>query len=185
MTRRLSEEEEALWEHLRRSVKPLAQTRQHAQAKSPLAEPKPEPKREQTKRATPVAPAAQAPKPKKGPPALASLEDKTRRGLSRGKLPVDAKIDLHGMRQERAFRALSAFLRARQHDGARIVLVVTGKGREGEEGLGVLRQSVPEWLSRGDLRDVVVGFEPAGRRHGGDGALYVRIRRRREARARS
>ena len=85
------------------------------------------------------------------------------------------------MRQERAFSALSAFLRSQQASGARIVLVVTGKGREGSEGRGVLRESVPHWLAGGKLRPFVVGFEEAHRRHGGGGALYVRIRRRRAA----
>ena len=89
------------------------------------------------------------------------------------------------MRQERAFAVLVSFLRHAQARGARIVLVITGKGREGEEGRGVLRQAVPGWLARPDLRDLVVGFEEAGRRHGGAGALYVRLRRRGAVVARS
>ena len=68
---------------------------------------------------------------------------------------------------------------------ARIVLVVTGKGNATARGRGVLRQAVPGWLARPDLRELVVGFEEAGRRHGGEGALYVGIRRRRAARLRS
>jgi DNA-nicking Smr family endonuclease len=89
------------------------------------------------------------------------------------------------MRQERAHSALTAFLRRAQARGDRIVLVVTGKGATGEDGRGVLRNVVPMWLAQPELRDFVVGFEDAGRRHGGSGALYVRIRRRREVRLRA
>jgi DNA-nicking Smr family endonuclease len=99
---------------------------------------------------------------------------------------VDGRIDLHGMRQDRAFSALLGFLRQSQARGFRTVLVITGKGKESLDfpagkGRGVLRQSVPAWLARPDLRDLVLGFEEAGRRHGGAGALYVRLRRRRAA----
>ena len=89
------------------------------------------------------------------------------------------------MRQDRADAALTAFLRSAQARGNRIVLVVTGKGNADRDGRGVLRQVVPGWLARPDLREFVVGFQEAGRRHGGEGALYVRIRRRRAARLRS
>ena len=109
---------------------------------------------------------------------LAAFEEKLRRRLARGLTQVDARIDLHGMRQERAFAVLVSYLRHAQAHGAKIVLVITGKGREGEEGRGVLRQAVPGWLARPDMRDLVLGFEEAGRRHGGAGALYVRLRRR-------
>jgi DNA-nicking Smr family endonuclease len=112
------------------------------------------------------------------------MEEKTRRKLGRGLVEIDAKIDLHGMRQERAHDALVGFLRHAQSQGHRIVIVVTGKGKAGEA-RGVLRYAVPGWLSRPDLRELVVGFEEAGRRHGGEGALYVRIRRPRATRLRS
>jgi DNA-nicking Smr family endonuclease len=113
---------------------------------------------------------------------LARLEERARRRLARGVADVDGRIDLHGMRQERAFMALTSFLRHAQSRGHRLVLVITGRGREDEEGRGVLRQMVPSWLARPEFRDLVLGFEEAGRRHGGSGALYVRIRRRRELR---
>ncbi len=114
-------------------------------------------------------------------PSLAPFEEKTVRRLGRGLVDIDARIDLHGMRQERAHAALASFLRRQQASGAKIVLVVTGKGRATSEGRGVLRESVPRWLAEGAFRHLVVGFEEANRRHGGAGALYVRIRRRREA----
>jgi DNA-nicking Smr family endonuclease len=112
---------------------------------------------------------------------LAALEERTRRRLKRGLAEVDSRLDLHGVSQERAFALLSAHFRHAQLRGERIVLVITGRGRAGEEGRGVLRRVVPAWLERPEFRSLVVGFEEAGRRHGGAGALYVRIRRLRDA----
>ena len=182
MTRRLTAADREIWDRLRRTVKPLRRRK----ADKPV---------EPTEVREPDAPAKAkvmhvkpgtlraVPKPKlPAPPVLAPFEEKTLRRLGRGLLEIDAKIDLHGMRQERADAALASFLRHAQARGHRIVLVVTGKGKVGSEGRGVLRQVVPGWLSRPDLRDLVAGFEEAGRRHGGEGALYVRIRRRRAAR---
>ncbi len=179
MTRRLTGEEEALWDRLRGTVKPLKKRR--ASKPAPRIATKPAPRDGVSEKpAEPPAPIA-VPKPAKTPPALAPLEQKTRRRLSRGAVEIDSRIDLHGMRQERAFTVLAAFLAREQAAGARIVLVVTGKGAATEEGRGVLHRAVPEWLARHDLRHLVVGFEEAARRHGGAGALYVRIRRRRAA----
>jgi DNA-nicking Smr family endonuclease len=80
--------------------------------------------------------------------------------------------------QVEAHTALVHFLRRAQRHGGRFVLVITGKGtRAGER--GVLRRQVPLWLGLPDLRDVVVGFEEAHAAHGGEGALYVRLRRAR------
>ncbi len=117
---------------------------------------------------------------KAGPaPAPPGLERRERVGLSRGTLPIEARIDLHGLRQADAHAALIGFvLRARQAGHAR-VLVVTGKGSdEPFSERGVLRRAVPHWLRGGELRALVLGFEEAARHHGGAGALYVRLRRR-------
>jgi DNA-nicking Smr family endonuclease len=179
MSRRLTSDERELWDRLRRSVRPLRGSAEilaeKAESSSPseLVEGGPASASERRKPQTPRA----AP-PIQPEPPLAPLEPKLLRRLSRGLAEVDARIDLHGMRQERAFAALAGFLRHAQARGAKVVLVVTGKGRAGEEGRGVLRQSVPAWLGRPDFRDLVVGYEEAGRRHGGAGALYVRLRRR-------
>ncbi len=187
MTRRLTSEDKAIWDRLRETVRPLRK-RKAAKPVEPSApvEASPPPTKTEAKKAKPARASAEisAPvaKPKTpAPPALAPFEEKTLRRLGRGLVEIDAKIDLHGMRQERAHAALLSFLRHAQARGNRIVLVVTGKGRADGEGRGVLRQSVPGWLTHPDLRALVVGFEPAGRRHGGEGALYVRIRRRRAA----
>lgn len=116
-------------------------------------------------------------------PPLAPLERRLRQRLSRGAHPIDAVIDLHGMRQTEAHEALRRFVYAAQRQGASVILVVTGKGASGVqdtgsgEERGVLRRTVPHWLRMPDLRPCVIGFEPAAQHHGGSGALYVRIRR--------
>ena len=113
------------------------------------------------------------------PPALAALGRRERTQLSRGKMPIEARLDLHGMTQARAHRALQAFLHRAHDEGLSFVLVITGKGSLGdsESGRGVLRRQVPIWLGLPEFRSLVVGFEEAHVGHGGEGALYVRIRR--------
>jgi DNA-nicking Smr family endonuclease len=111
----------------------------------------------------------------------AAIERRLRQKLSRGRAAPDAEIDLHGMRREEAFVALRKFLLRAQSDGARLVLVVTGKGNRAASGdfaRGVLRNSVPGWLCGPEYQAIVAGFEEAARPHGGSGALYVRLRRR-------
>lgn len=178
----LNETERALWAQVVRSVTPL-----RAQPAAPLA-----PAEEAPPAAPPAGPSVPpmpAPAGRQMPavPPLASLEPKARRRLSRG-AEVDARLDLHGLTQAAAHRRLRQFLKEAQARGHNVVLVITGKGERGsailgpslgEEARGVLRRVVPLWLAEPDLRAVVVGFEEAGRRHGGEGALYVRIRRRR------
>lgn len=105
------------------------------------------------------------------------LDFRTHKRMSRGKLPVDRRIDLHGMSREQARMALTGFLlRARDH-GCRCVLVITGKGVQGR---GVLRAEVPVWLNAPDLRPFVLGFDHARPNDGGEGALYVLLRRNRD-----
>ncbi|MGI8568969.1 MAG: Smr/MutS family protein [Methylocella sp.] len=122
-----------------------------------------------------------SPVERKAPPPLAPLERRLRQKLARGRAGPDAALDLHGMRRQEAFAALREFLARAQIEGARLVLVVTGKGASAtsEDGTaGVLRKSVPNWLRGAEYRSIVAGFEEASRPHGGAGALYVRLRRR-------
>jgi DNA-nicking Smr family endonuclease len=105
-----------------------------------------------------------------------------RQRLARGTHELDARLDLHGMTQAHAHGALLHFLRSAQAGDARIVLVITGKGARGADAgaeRGVLRRQVPLWLRLPEFRAYVVGFETATATHGGDGALYVRLRRKR------
>jgi len=106
--------------------------------------------------------------------------------VARGRDPIEARLDLHGMTQMQAHAELLRFLRRAQADGARTVLVVTGKGFRSRGGKhdadrepGVLRRQVPMWLALPEFRLLVVGFDDAHAGHGGQGALYVRLRRAR------
>jgi len=108
-------------------------------------------------------------------PAPEEIEPRRKRRISMAREPIAARLDLHGMTQDQARAAVHAFV-ARQHaDGARAVLVITGKGAMGD---GVLRRRVPEWLAEAVVRPMIAGLSAAERRHGGDGALYVALRRR-------
>ena len=103
-----------------------------------------------------------------------TIEERIARSLSKGKVEIDARIDLHGMTQDRARFALLDFLQMAQRANHRIVLVITGKGNEGR---GVLRNNVPKWLSLPGFQQLVNGFRESGGSHGGQGALYIRIRK--------
>ncbi len=176
--RGLSEEDRELWELVARQVKPLRKHRATKLHAAPHSEPAPA---VVTKPTLSPRPLAQAPAPRPSKPAmppLAPLGKRERTKLSRGRSEIDARLDLHGMTQMRAHRALTGFLHRAHHDGLTFVLVITGKGRSGGES-GVLRRQVPEWLSLPEFRAFVVGFEEASIGHGGEGALYVRIRRAR------
>jgi DNA-nicking Smr family endonuclease len=115
------------------------------------------------------------------PPQPAPLSRRMKRSVARGKEQIDARLDLHGLTQHEAHDALLRFLRAASARDARLVLVITGKGKRieghGERERGVLRRQVPQWLGLPEFRAVVLGFEDAAISHGGEGALYVRLRR--------
>ncbi len=175
--RALSEEERALWEGVAKEIKPLHKKRSvKTEAASAEVE------------TTAAAKAAVLPNPlpsdkipratKPITPPLAPLGRRARGQLSRGRKEIDARLDLHGMTQTRAHRELFGFLQRARSDGLTFVLVITGKGRAGADPeRGVLRRQVPQWLSLPEFRSLVVGFEEAHVGHGGEGALYVRIRR--------
>jgi DNA-nicking Smr family endonuclease len=176
--RNLSEEERALWESVAKQTKPLRKKPRavRAQAASPEAVTPAAVKPAASPKPHPSAKIVRAPKPEA--PPLAPLGRRERSQLSRGRKEIDARLDLHGMTQTRAHHALSAFLQRAHSDGLTFVLVITGKGKMGAETeRGVLRRQVPQWLSLPEFRALVVGFEEAHIGHGGEGALYVRIRR--------
>ncbi|MGE0596312.1 MAG: Smr/MutS family protein [Hyphomonadaceae bacterium] len=104
------------------------------------------------------------------PPANRGGEKRVRRG----KVEIDAVLDLHGYTQDSAFRALATFLSAARARGARCVLVITGSGRGGE---GVLKRRLPDWLAGAELRPGLAGFAQAHRQHGGAGAFYVFLKK--------
>lgn len=114
-----------------------------------------------------------APPPEPPPPDR--IEPKRKRRISRERDPLDRRLDLHGLDQDGARAALHGFLLRAQADGVRAVLVITGKGMQGD---GILRRRTPEWLAEPMLRGVVAGVSIAERHHGGEGALYVALKRR-------
>jgi DNA-nicking Smr family endonuclease len=177
--RALTADEHELWSHVTRSIAPLRRTR-------------PEPAAEATGEEAPAAPAkparpvpvAQTPAPPAPrAPALAPIDRRLKQRLARGREAIDASLDLHGLTQAEAHAALAHFLRRSRAHGARLVLVITGKGARSDDftaDRGVLRRQVPLWLKSAELRDYVIGFDAAHAAHGGEGALYVRLRRKRE-----
>ena len=178
--RALSEEERSLWESVAKQIKPLRKKprspKQTAAAETKQPSPPPA-------KAAPR-PVASVPPPKPSKPAvppLVGLGRRERTKLSRGKSEIDARLDLHGMTQVHAHHALLGFLQRAHQDGLTFVLVITGKGTASglDAERGVLRRQVPQWLSLPEFRSLVVGFEQAHIGHGGEGALYVRIRRAR------
>lgn len=184
----LSPEDRRLWEHVAGQVKPLTgrdRLRSHAAELLPeeIAVPPPAlPQRRAPVKAGQIPPLPPAARPQ--PPAELShgsrdgLDRRKAERLSRGKLPIEATLDLHGLRQAEAHRRLESFLADSQAAGKRCVLVVTGKGLHKEEA-GVLRSAVPRWLNEQPNRARVLSFDYAQPRHGGTGALYVLLRRRR------
>jgi DNA-nicking Smr family endonuclease len=181
MTRRrrtLTAEERRLWAAVARATVPLEGR------VLPPEEPSAAPTMQEAA-ASPAAPPATVPTAPAIKP-LVHLERRTARALARGRASADGILDLHGMTQAQAHGALIAFLRRAQASGHSLVLVVTGKGVPSDARTefathsierGILRRIVPQWLALPELRALVLGFEEAGSRQGGGGALYVRLRR--------
>jgi DNA-nicking Smr family endonuclease len=172
--RRLSPEEEALLDWAMRDVKP-----RRRRAKPP-ARPAP---------AAPVAKAApapppSAPRPRALPPLdpegpTAGLDKRTAERFARGAMRIDGRLDLHGLHQAEAHRELAGFIADSFAAGRRLVLVITGKGGGPAESRGVLRSAAPRWLNEAPLREKILAVREARPQHGGSGALYVLLKRRR------
>ena len=187
MSRRrpLSEEERTLWRGFARSITPLRELQPKAAPPEPPAPPA------GSDAGAPISSPSRGTaqgevRLQKPPPPLAPLGRKLKQRVGRGREPIEDRLDLHGKTQREAHTALLRFLARAQRDGAKIVLVVTGKGTakgsaSDEDAArterGVLRRQVPLWLALPEFRSFVVGFEDAHIFHGGGGALYVRLRR--------
>ena len=184
--RRLSDEEAALWQGVTRSIPPLRKLSKlrsepvAAETERPAAKARSTPALKSVGKPALAAPPA-LPKPV-APPPLAPLSRKLKQRIARGSRDIDGRLDLHGFTQAEAHDALLHFLRGRQARGAKLVLVITGKGARGGEGhgeRGVLKRMVPLWLRLPEFRAFVIGFESAAIGHGGEGALYVSLRKAR------
>ena len=162
---RLSAEDLALWRKTVASTTPL----RLPETPEPGA-PTP-PARQPAMKIRPLARAEKAPAPAPG-----GMDRKKAARLRRGKLKIEARLDLHGMTLAEAHPALNGFIAGAARDGLRLLLVITGKGRGGD---GVLKRQVPHWLRMAPLAGLVLEIAPAHARHGGEGALYVTLRRRR------
>ncbi len=192
--RALSDEDRHLWAQVTRDVTPLRERPEHAPAG----------RTGKARRQEPAQHAVSPPPPSPPPEALfpasdgadaAGLDRRRLRRLGRGSAPPDSRIDLHGLDRTAAYAQLVRHLEAAQRRGDRCVLVITGKGgrryaQRGDlppefrrradfaTGSGILRNAVPLWLGSAPLAEIVSAHAPAHARHGGDGALYVLLRRR-------
>lgn len=184
--RRLRSDEARLWAAVARTVTPAPgmtapdpppadPSPPTAQAREPLVRPG---SLLFTRRAPRPDPSAPVAKPRAAPGVTASadpIEPNRKRRIVRAPDAIAARLDLHGLDQDRAKAALHAFLRAAVANEARAVLVITGKGRAGD---GVLKARAPEWLADPAVRGLIAGISAADRRHGGAGALYIALKRR-------
>ena len=168
MKRRLGPDEVRLWRAVASTVRPFTG---RAPPPEPEAPAQPSPVRPAPRAAASHPPPAQ---PRKPSARLHGIEPNRERRIVRGREEIDARIDLHGMDQDQARAAVTAFLLRAQADGHRAALVITGRGKLGG---GVLRRRFPDWLSEAPLRTVVAGLASAHRRHGGEGAFYVALKR--------
>ncbi|NNG04486.1 MAG: DNA mismatch repair protein MutS [Inquilinus sp.] len=180
-SRKPSSEDEAVWRALIRTVTPLP-GRELPPAPAPTSGPEKPPAapapvpsvRRQALRAP--LPMAQNRLPALAPGATPGVDRRTAERLRRGRLPIEARLDLHGMTQPVAHRALNGFVTEAYRQGRRAVLVITGKGTAGD---GVLRAQVPNWLNEPEVRRKVLAIQPAQPKDGGAGALYVLLKRQR------
>lgn len=199
--RHLSKEDEALWAYTAATLKPLPVRKgrhvpgaenldgvppfEAKPAKRTAARHQASERREPAQEVVP--PRLPPAKPPAAAPELNTFDRKAARKLRQGRFEIEARIDLHGMRQHEAHAALRRFLHTSFRRGLRWVLVITGKGgarrpRDEEDGgfgsveRGVLKRNVPLWLTDPDMRAIVVSYTSAAISHGGEGALYVQLR---------
>jgi DNA-nicking Smr family endonuclease len=176
---KLSDEDRVIWTRVARTARPL-------KGKPPLPQDEPQADNRAAPEALPGdSPPVAAPPPK--PPerrsrqGLHHFDRQTRDKLAKGRLQIEARVDLHGMTQGEAHGLLLSFLHRAHAGGLRYVLVITGKGASyGSE--GVLKRAVPAWLATPPFRALVGSHDSAAREHGGAGAIYVRLRRHNDQR---
>jgi DNA-nicking Smr family endonuclease len=198
----VSVDEEVLWQHVAKSIKPIkAKPRVRSQGTfadtgepDPLTIPE---RRPATTHGTKYIEARSSPRDESAlgpaPPALADFDARKAKKISSGRVRIEARLDLHGMRQDDAANSLREFLVSCHARHLKTVLIITGKGREIDDisltyvdtfdrpPRGVLRRNLPRWLAEPGLRALVVSYTSAAKQHGGDGAFYIELRRNKSA----
>ena len=169
--KKLTDEDRVLWSLVAKSAKPL-------KGRKPAEDEPPKPAIEEKIPSAAAVSAATLPAPSPPKRQLVShvLDRATLDKLSRGRLPIEGRVDLHGMTQSEAHSLLLSFLQRAHAGGVRYVLVITGKGFS-SGGDGILKRQVPAWLSTPPFRALVSSHDLAARQHGGEGALYIRLRK--------
>jgi DNA-nicking Smr family endonuclease len=179
-------EDAGLWRQVAQGIKPLPG--KTVRAPEPPATAKPPPPRAAPAARDTAQPRAVPRLPELEPGHAAGLDRRTAERLRRGQLPIDGRLDLHGRTQDEAHRALCGFIESAHDAGQRCLLIITGKGgraktddpyERNRAALGVLRTAVPNWLNQPSLRPLILGFAGAQPRHGGGGAFYVLLKRKR------
>ena len=183
MRRPLAPEDAKLWSLVTATVRPIGERRQdlHDEDLSSAQTVEPAPRTKSNRRPASTPPDSRTETPPPPPKVLAArsgspedIEPRRRRRISRSREPIGARLDLHGMDQSKAEAAVFNFVRRAHEAGMRAVLIISGKGTLGD---GILRRRTPEWLSDPSIRPLIAGFSFADRHHGGDGALYVALKR--------
>ncbi len=163
------DENDELWRYVTKDVKPLPRRAVPGNAKAPM-------KPVRLRRDSMLEPACHLPLPPSVAPQNGStgIDRNTDEKLRRGKMAIQGRLDLHGLTRGEAHARLQEFMASSYRKGRRCLLVITGKGA------GILRGEVQRWLGETPLSGIVLRFYPAQREHGGDGALYVLLRRDRD-----
>lgn len=197
----LTPDEEDLWAHVTDSVHPMRRTLATRVPDQPEPEPLPAQPRAELADLSRIAPPSTGkprwqplitqatPRPKTAPGAQPHFDRRQAKKIATGKIEIEGRLDLHGLRESEAHMRLRGFLRQAQAHGKRTVLVITGKGRDDDDPhapfdfghdrspRGVLKRNVPRWLAEPDIAPMVVSYTTAHTRHGGEGALYVHLRK--------
>ena len=194
--RRLTAEDRELWDRVRANTERMERSSLEVERFDPdVSLPAPAPRNLRKAKAVIL---GKPVRPSRGPahnlaPAIhdqirqapVQMDHKSFGKLKRGKLRPEGKIDLHGMTLDRAHPILTGFVMNAHAQGKRLILVVTGKGKQRDEGgpipvrHGVLRHQVPQWLQMQPMKSVVLQVAQAHVSHGGGGAYYVYLRRHR------
>jgi DNA-nicking Smr family endonuclease len=197
----LTPDEVDLWSHVTDSVHPMRRTLAKRIADQPEPEALPATPRTQMPDLTRMAASSSGkprwqplvtqptPRPKSAPGVQPHFDRRQAKNIATGKTEIEGRLDLHGLRESEAHMRLRGFLRQAQSQGKRTVLIITGKGREDfdphapfdfghdRSPRGVLKRNVPRWLAEPDIAPMVVSYTTAHTRHGGEGALYVHLRK--------